>query len=337
MAPGVSVIICCYNSSLRLAETLGHLRNQKADGFGTEIIIVDNASTDNTSSTAREILSMQPDIDFTVVNEPENGLSHARRRGYATAKYEYLLFCDDDNWLAENYLQVAYRTMLSHANIGILGGLGEAVFESEEPWWFKKFAIDFAVGEQSTSKEVLSQVDEVYGAGFVIRKSYLDKLYGSGFKSILSDRKGTQLISGGDVEFCYMVKYFGFEVWYNRELKFKHYMTKPRLNWDYMKKLYAANGKTNVYTIAYKYVQLHNRVPGQNLTLPFWVDSLIHKVKAAIKFRTKVRSKMDDEGDAEVLRYIAMKAEAMEIWNLKSDYLKMYQSIYSYINNHKNQ
>jgi glycosyltransferase involved in cell wall biosynthesis len=332
MAPGVSVIICCYNSSLRLVETLYHLRNQKIDRFGTEIIIVNNASTDDTAVTARRILSMQPEIDFTIVNEPENGLSHARRRGYAAAKYEYLLFCDDDNWLAENYLQVAYQTMSSKPNIGILGGLGAAVFESAEPPWFKSFAIDFAVGEQSSSKEVLSKVEEVYGAGFVIRKSYLDKLYGSGFKSILSDRKGTQLISGGDVEFCYLVKYFGFEVWYNRELKFKHYMTTQRLNWDYMKKLYAANGETNVYTTAYKYVQLHNRVPGQNLTLPFWIDSLIHKVKTVINFRAKVKHKMRDVGDAEALRYIAMKAEAMEIWNLKNDYLKIYQSIYSYIN-----
>ena len=331
MATGVSVIICCYNSSSRLNETLSHLKKQKVNGFGFEIIIVDNASTDDTAACAGRLLTSGPVIDFTIVNEPESGLSFARRKGYETAKYEFLLYCDDDNWLDENYVQLSRETMLINTKIGILGGLGEAVFEIPEPAWFKQYEIDFAVGEQSPGKETLSKVNEVYGAGFTIRKDYMDKLYGSGFKSILSDRKGDQLISGGDVELCYLAKYFGYEIWYHRGLKFKHYMTKPRLSWGYMKRLYAGNGATNVYTVAYKYIERYDKVPGTDLRLPFWLDSFFHKIKSIRKFRSIVKHKMNKEGDAEVLRYIAMKAEAGEIWNLKGKYLEVYQSIYGYI------
>jgi glycosyltransferase involved in cell wall biosynthesis len=331
MIPGISVIICCYNSVSRLSDTLTHLIGQKFSGFGYEIIIVDNASTDDTSVFAKKLLGNQSGIDYTIVNEPQSGLSFARKKGYAIAKYGFLLYCDDDNWMDENYVQLAFDTMLANSKIGILGGLGEAVFETTPPLWFKQYEIDFAVGEQSLAKEVLSQVSEVYGAGFTIRKSYLDKLYGSGFKSILSDRKGNQLISGGDVEFCYLAKYFGYEIWYHRGLKFKHYMTSPRLNWTYMKRLYAANGKTNVYTHAYQYIEKYGKVPGEGLRLPFWLDVFLNKTKALWAFRTRVKHKLNNEGDGEVLHYIAMKAEAWEIWKLKASYLGVFKSIYNYL------
>ena len=327
MASGISVIICCYNSSLRLNETLKHLINQKISGFDSEIIIVDNASTDDTEACAHRILTGGKDIDFTIVREPESGLSNARKRGYSVAKYEYLLFCDDDNWLADNYLQLTYKTMGANSKIGILGGHATAVFEIAEPVWFKQYQLDFAVGEQPGCDTDLSQVKEVYGAGFTIRKSYLDKLYSSGFRSILSGRKGNQLISGDDSELCYLAKYFGFEVWYYRKLRLQHFMTKGRLNWSYLKRLYQGKGKTLVYTLAYQYVETHKRAPAQNLRLPFWLDTFIYKTKQILKFYAEVKHKMNNEGDPDVLRYIAMKAEAREIWNLKGKYSQLFNDI----------
>jgi glycosyltransferase involved in cell wall biosynthesis len=318
---------------MRLPATIQHILAQKnTSAINWEVIIVDNASTDDTALCAKRILNGGDGIDYTFTYEYESGLSYARKKGYCTAKYEYLIYCDDDNWLSENYLQLSYKTMSENPKIGILGGRADAVFEGPEPTWFRKFMIDFAIGEQSAAAESLSCVNEVYGAGFIIRKAYLDTLYKSGFKSILSDRKGSQLVSGGDTELCCLAKHFGFEVWYNRDLRLKHLMTRGRLNWNYMKQLYAGNGKTIVYTHAYKYVDLHNDVPLQNLRLPFWLDTFIHKLKYILNFYPKVLWKMNAIGDEDVLRFIAMKAEAKEIWRLKSDYLKIYQSIYNYIN-----
>ena len=327
MASGISVIICCYNSSLRLDETLKHLINQKTHGFNWELIVVDNASTDNTEAYARRVLTDVKNIDFTIVRESESGLSYARKKGYTVAKYEYLLFCDDDNWLADNYLQLTYETMQVNPKIGILGGHASAVFEIAEPVWFKQYQLDFAVGEQPYCNKPLMRVKEVYGAGFTISKLYLDKLYGSGFKSILSDRKGDQLISGGDTELCYLAKYFGFEVWYYRELRLQHFMAKGRLTWNYLKRLYEGKGRTIVYTLAYQYVEIHGRVPTQNLRLPFWLDTFLYKAKQILKFYPEIRHKMNDEGDADVLLYIAMKAEAREIWNLKGRYSQLFNDI----------
>ena len=115
MTTGVSVIICCYNSVSRLHDTLTHLLKQKYSGFGFEIIIVDNASTDETSAFAEKLLSNQTGISYTVVNEPESGLSFARKRGYITAQYGFLLYCDDD--LAKRLLNHHHRPGLNNMKL----------------------------------------------------------------------------------------------------------------------------------------------------------------------------------------------------------------------------
>ncbi len=328
MSTGVSIIVCCYNSVKRLHDTIGHVVRQKTqNSFGWELIIVDNASTDNTFELANEILQ-KSSIQFQVVKETTAGLSSARRKGYSVSKFDYLLYCDDDNWLAENYAQRAFEIMQANKQIAILGGLGEAVFEGKEPTWFKKLELNFAVGDQSSTKENLSKVSDVYGAGFAVRKSFLQQLFGSGIQNVLSDRIGGQLISGGDTEWCYLARYFGKEVWYCRDLKFKHLMTTGRMNWDYLKKLYFGFGRTNIYMQAYQYVEANQGVPNQNLRLPFWLDTLIHRSKALLKFYPKVVGKMKEEGNEDVLRYYGMRGEVSELWRLKEKYSQLFETVY---------
>jgi glycosyltransferase involved in cell wall biosynthesis len=67
MKSGVSVIICCYNSEKRIEEVLHHLDKQKdTNHFLWEIILVDNASTDNTAEIARNTWTRK-DVDLKVV------------------------------------------------------------------------------------------------------------------------------------------------------------------------------------------------------------------------------------------------------------------------------
>jgi glycosyltransferase involved in cell wall biosynthesis len=332
MVPEVSVIICCYNSVRRLPVTIQHLFNQKDTGsINWEVIIVDNASTDGTYEFAINLLS-KGQINFQVVKELNPGQAAARLKGYQVSKYEYLLYCDDDNHLGDNYVSLAYNVIRANPKIGILGGNGRAVFEGTEPAWFQKYSRNFAVGEQSSSIEDFTKVAEVYGAGSVMRKSFLNALFNSGFKTVLVGRTATQLTSGDDVELCYMAKHFGYEIWYHRGLKFDHLMSEGRMSWNYLKNLYRGFGRTNIYTQAYLYVERYHKVPGENLSLPFWLDAFIHKVRYIFNYYPKVMWKMNREGDEEVLRFIAMKAEAQEIWRLKGKYIELYKSIYSYLN-----
>jgi glycosyltransferase involved in cell wall biosynthesis len=323
MVKGVSIIVCCYNSASRLLETLTHIKQQKTKDIEWEIIVVDNASTDSTSEVAQKILSKGTATKFSVVHEPEPGLSNARRKGFECARFEYLLFCDDDNWLADNYLSLSYEVMESHPEIGILGGNGEAVFEDKEPLWFKKLQSNFAVGDQSSSTESFSVVNEVYGAGIVMRMSFLEKLFNNGFSSILSGRKGAQLMAGEETELCYLAKLLGYQVGYYRGLKFKHLMTRGRMNLDYLKRLHFGFGRTRVYLFAYKYCLENNSLPGGQLKYPYWLDRWIYYFKQYMRNQFALRfATLEDQ-----LVLAGLKGQMHELYQLKGDYLKVFQRV----------
>ncbi len=334
MNEGLSVVVCCYNSAGRLPQTLEHLLQQKTNDFNLEIIVVDNASTDSTSVMAEQIFGQQLAKDnYKVVTETEPGLSNARRRGHLTAQYEYILFCDDDNWLAPDYLQLVYDIMNANPAIGILGGKGEAVFEKVKPSWFDTYQLNFAVGPQAPNTSGTSEIETAYGAGFTIRKTILDKLDALQFESLLSDRKGNQLMSGGDTELCIVTKYLGYKVCYNPGLTFKHLMPPGRMNWDYLKKLYFGFGRTRVYTQAYHMLERNdNKLPYLHLKYPLWLDKYIHRLQDMKLYLPRVLFLLNQQGNGLVLQYMALRGELYELRTLKNNYPQVFEKIIAFKN-----
>jgi glycosyltransferase involved in cell wall biosynthesis len=230
---GVSIIICCYNGASRLLDTVKHVALQNVPNhIPWEFILVDNACTDSSVSLTEVVWSgYSPTGALRIVHEPKLGLSHARARGFAEAQFEFVVMCDDDNWLAPNYVELTYNIMLARPKIAALGGCGKLVFEVSPPKYIENSMI-FAAGPQAAQSGKVS-THRLYGAGCVIRKSAYTKLKELGFKSFLEDRKGTSLSSGGDHELCYALSISGYDIWYDERLRFSHFITKERLTWEY--------------------------------------------------------------------------------------------------------
>jgi glycosyltransferase involved in cell wall biosynthesis len=204
-----------------------------------EVVVVDNASTDNTRQVARqEWNACGGKAPFQVVDQPEAGLSNARQKGIDAARYEYLLFCDDDNWLSQDYVRTAYQIMEANPKIGALGGYGMPECEIEPPDWMQPFIKSYAVGPQREKNGSLETGGVVYGAGSVYRKAGLLNLTANGFRSLLSDREGEKLTSGGDFELCYALTLAGYEIWYDERLVFRHFIPRERMTWNYVVKNY---------------------------------------------------------------------------------------------------
>lgn len=231
--PGVSIVICCHNGARRLPETIRHIAYQEVPRhIQWEFILIDNNSTDGSADVAMEEWSLyKTGVPLRVIHEPELGLTYARERGFAEARYEYIIMCDDDNWLAENYVDTAYQVMSRNPRVGALGGFGKLVYEIDPPGYLE-FCNIFAAGEQGVRNGRVAH-NKLYGAGCVIRKSAIAKLKDLGFKTLLTDRKGNDLSSGGDYELCFAISILGYEIWYDDRLHFTHFITRERLNWDY--------------------------------------------------------------------------------------------------------
>jgi glycosyltransferase involved in cell wall biosynthesis len=253
---GISVIVCCYNSADRLRETLTHLSKQALTyAISWEVILVDNNSTDNTLTVANELWhSFKVDIPFKIISENKQGLAHARRKGIDESQYDYLIFCDDDNWLDKNYLQLAFEILENNQVVGMAGGEGEAVLDIKMPAWFEQERASYVVGKQAEKSGALSDRTYLWGAGLVVRKSVLFTAAKFDFRSYLLDREGENLSSGGDSELCNWALLLGYQLWYDQRLKFKHFIPKSRLSMEYVNRLNEGFRNASYWLSKYDYV-----------------------------------------------------------------------------------
>lgn len=241
---GMSVVLCCYNAATRLPETLRHLRSQRT-GVPWEVVLVDNASTDGTADVARAHWADAP-VEMRVVHERTPGLSHARRRGFDEARFEFVAFVDDDNWLAPGWIDLAFATMAGHPEVAACGGRTEAVFESPPPAWFERYQGQFVIGEQWPSTGDITETrGHLWGAGMTLRKQAWESLVARGFRSTLAGRTGSALTSGEDYELCHALRMAGWRLWYEPRLVLQHYMPAARVTWDYLCRLNRGHGVTS--------------------------------------------------------------------------------------------
>src|SRR6266702_4592754 len=94
-----SIIICAFNARGRIRETLEHHCLLDYPTECMEIILVDNSSTDGASDFVNSLWkSLKSSVSLRIVSESNLGLNFARKRGIQEAKFDYIVFCDDDNW-----------------------------------------------------------------------------------------------------------------------------------------------------------------------------------------------------------------------------------------------
>lgn len=233
MIAGISIVICTYNGAKRLPQTLRYIAQQRVKpGIPWELIIVDNASTDNTAQVANAAWNnFGCAIPFSLIHQPLPGLSFAREMGFSKARYNYILMCDDDNWLQPEYVTIAFEVMQKNKHCAVLGGNGSFVYESPPPAWLSAYSL-YAGGPQAPNSGRATH-DRLYGAGSVLRKSAYYAIYQAGFRSLLADRMAAQLTSGGDHELCFGLSLAGYDILYDERLTFQHFITSDRLSWQY--------------------------------------------------------------------------------------------------------
>lgn len=233
----VSVVICCHNSQGRIEKTLQALSQCRGD-FAIEAILVDNASTDDTVEQARSIWSrLRNPFELRIISEATPGKVFAQRTGTRDARNEFIVYCDDDNWLAPDYLIVA-KQILSDPSIGATSGQAEPVFEGEAPTFAYSHGNWLALGIQSLhTGDLTDTVGYLWGAGMAARRADLMKIFECPVLPILSGPSGVLSIArGDDNELCWAIAVLGMRLIYDERLKIKHFMPRERLDMEYLRK-----------------------------------------------------------------------------------------------------
>lgn len=97
----ISIIIPTYNQSSRLRLTLESLCYQKTNK-SFEIIVVDDGSTDNTSKVLKDYISK---LNMKIITQENYGRSKARNEAVKASEGKYLIFCDSDRLVGDNWME----------------------------------------------------------------------------------------------------------------------------------------------------------------------------------------------------------------------------------------
>jgi glycosyltransferase involved in cell wall biosynthesis len=161
MQPKVSIIIPCFNSGKFIGEAM-HSVDLCDSKEMTEVIIVDDGSTDNDTLV---LLQAYRQAGVTVLRQDNGGPAAARNLGIANAKGNYLFFLDSDNKIRKDYISNAVRYMEADNKIGVVYGR-PAFFGDAEDIRFHSQAFDMS--------KIL--VDNYIDMCALVRKSMLDSI-----------------------------------------------------------------------------------------------------------------------------------------------------------------
>ncbi len=245
MNAGVTVVVPthCPNRA-RLARTLDALGAQTVPPEQWECIVIDNGST-GFPDAAFFAAHLPP--GGRIVAEPVLGLTAARRRGLRVARHALVVFVDDDNVLAPDYLATVQALFDAHPRLGAAGGKSLPDFEIAVPPWATEFLPLLALRDLGGKPLIASSLRpdgvqrNVYppfapiGAGMALRcEACADWLKQA---SSISDRCGGDLTSGGDNDLVLAVLESGWAVGYFPELVLTHLIPAARLEPHYLARL----------------------------------------------------------------------------------------------------
>lgn len=241
----ISVVICTHNPRREyLRRTIEGLAKQTLEKDRWELLLVDNCS--------EMLLCNCWDLTWHPhsrhVREEELGLTSARLRGMNESQGKLLVFVDDDNVLEEDYLSNAWEIYTKNPRLAAFGGQIFPEFESEVPDWFHPFANALAI--RSAPRDRWSNNPEDFsstplGAGMVVTnelaKYYVATLLANPDRKQL-DRKGTSLVSGGDIDMALCACDLGLGKGVFQDLRLVHLIPAARLKLSYLIRLRKSMG-----------------------------------------------------------------------------------------------
>jgi glycosyltransferase involved in cell wall biosynthesis len=260
VTPSATIVIPTYNGGARAAMVLRGLAANSVPSGGFEVIVVDNASTEDVERTVaadpawRDLAAAG--VRCRVVREPVPGLTAARLRGIHEAASDVICFLDDDTVPCDGYVAAGVAAF-EDPRVGMLTSRVYPRYEVEPSAAIVKrehmLAINHRLGDTAFDWGASATVAGTIGAGMWLRRQALaPALERRGEWQWLPDRTGGALCSGGDIEFGVMVGAAGFRRLYLPDLRLEHRIPAGRVRMEYFTRLVASVVRSHL-TLVYRY------------------------------------------------------------------------------------
>ena len=169
----LSFVIPAYNEECYLADCIESiLRQTEGMTDTTEIIVVNNASTDGT----REVALRYPKVKL--VDEPRKGLTHARQAGFAASSGSLIANVDADSRLTDGWVEKVLTAFEKNTRLVSLSGpliyydLTQKQRNLVEIFYFSAWLTYFI------NRRILRTGSMVQGGNFVVTRKALEQIGG---------------------------------------------------------------------------------------------------------------------------------------------------------------
>jgi len=166
-APRISLVIPAYNEGKYIGDCLEYAIKNTC-GRLHEIIVVDNASSDNTAEIARSFAGVR------VVKEEKKGLTRARQRGFLEATGDVLAYIDADTRMPPHWLDVVEKEFTLHKNLASLSG--PYIYYDISRW--RQFLVTYGWWYIGAYPLYIMIGYMLVGGNFAIRRGVLEKMGG---------------------------------------------------------------------------------------------------------------------------------------------------------------
>ncbi len=231
MTYDLSIIIVTWNVVDYVRNCLKSILITTSTSLNYEIIIVDNASTDNSV----EVINHEfPQVKL-IPNSCNSGFAQGNNQAISIAKGKYILFLNPDTILHNNAIEAMMDFLNEHENIGIIGpklisedGSIQLACARKFPSLLFRLTCDVmrlssipVIGERLKKilqypydYSVSQEVEAISGACMLIRGQLLKEIGGFG---------EVYIHGGEDLELCLRMKRAGWNNYYLREAEVTHF------------------------------------------------------------------------------------------------------------------
>ena len=274
----ISVVICTHNRAFLLPDVLNSLEmTETPENTEIELVIVDNACSDNTFQTIKEY-TKNSKFEITPLKESKKGKTFALNTAIKIAKGDLLAFVDDDHIVNPGYFKAIRAALSKYPDFNLFCGRIAPNWDGTEPAWvhddtsypIRPFPIpNFNMGD----RDLEVQLDKgmfIPGAGnLVIKRSVFKNI---GLFSEEFGPKGHNLQGGEDLEFIRRALKHGERLMYIPEILQYHQVDKNKLTLNYLIK--------KAYYRSMAAYQLNDKISSGPIPRYFFRMAAVHLMKA---------------------------------------------------------
>jgi len=242
----ISVVVCTHNRPELLSRCLRSLARQTVGKDNYEIIVVDNASTDETSQVIRDILESEPNFRSCV--EERRGANHSRNAGACLAQGEYLAFIDDDAVAYDDWVAAIMDFSLRYPEVAAFGGPYDAYCSIPLPDWFPPEYGTLFLGEEERPIRVGDEW--ITGTNLIVRKDAFKAA--GGFHDKLGSVKDGVFYYGEEIRLIVELSRAGNGIYYVPSIRVRHFIRDEKINLKYLILSGYRVGRTSSLTVGIK-------------------------------------------------------------------------------------